>query len=531
MDEKARNIPYETYDVTFGLEERKLLQRKGAFTLPEKNVRDQLLRTYFDCVHPSFPILDRPEFIRLNVNNHLSLLILQSVYFVAATHCEESLILEAGFRTRHSARLTFYKRAKALYDADYEANTVTIVQALFLMSFWWGGPIDQKDTWHWLGAAIGLAQTKGMHRSTVRSDMCHSDQRLWKRIWWSLYVRDRHAAAALGRPMHIHDDDCDVEMLEESDFEEGISPHPTICGGATRDHILYVIQMAKLAVLLGNIIKTEFAARKSSTIKGDTAALEKELSLWEDQLPPEMRHQELGSGMGREFWANMLHMAYNNYLILLHRPTYAKTIASPGDGSEEIAVIASSRITRMIEDLLTAGTLRCGQLHLVPSLFAALSIHIISIQRSDHVLRKLTEHRARLCMLGLSELQRSWPVGGWILQLFVRIMEKLAAQGARQKPSDPSGSKRSLPVSDPESAKRVRLGSKPGVSNTIEELQSQEDESLTFGGGAWTNSSFGLYDSNSLISYNDLLTQGDLIDPGDFYWDSFGPDFAAQLPF
>jgi hypothetical protein len=38
------------------------------------------------------------------------------------------------------AAMTFYKRAKALYDANYEDDRVTIVQALILLAWWWEGP-------------------------------------------------------------------------------------------------------------------------------------------------------------------------------------------------------------------------------------------------------------------------------------------------------------------------------------------------------------------------------------------------------
>lgn len=38
------------------------------------------------------------------------------------------------------AAMTFYKRAKALYDANYEDDRVTIVQSLVLMGWYWEGP-------------------------------------------------------------------------------------------------------------------------------------------------------------------------------------------------------------------------------------------------------------------------------------------------------------------------------------------------------------------------------------------------------
>jgi hypothetical protein len=165
MQERAKNILLEGQDNLCMLKEKELLHGMGAFSTPKRSIHDRLLRTYFDCVHPAFPILDKDDFLSSVQRGNASTLLLQAVYSVAATHCESSLLSEADFPTRHAARLAFYKRAKALYDADYESDTVTVVQALILMCFWWSGPLDQKDTRHWLLAAIGLAQTMGMHRS------------------------------------------------------------------------------------------------------------------------------------------------------------------------------------------------------------------------------------------------------------------------------------------------------------------------------------------------------------------------------
>lgn len=50
--------------------------------------------------------------------------------------------------------------------------------------------------------------------------------------------------------MRIHDDDCDVELLEETDFDNESSLDDSIQVGPTRQiHHLYTIEMAKLSVL------------------------------------------------------------------------------------------------------------------------------------------------------------------------------------------------------------------------------------------------------------------------------------------
>lgn len=206
-----KQLPHENHDV---------LRSQNSFDIPKCNICLSLFKTFFEYVAPHYPIIDRRSFIVEYAipRRPPSWLLLQAVIFMAAGHCDEALLKDAGFESRHHARMIFFKRAKALYDADYERDKVTIIQAVFLMSFWWADPSDPKDTWHWLGIAINLALSIGMHRSTKGLGMSLRQRRLWRRIWWSLFAEDKHAAAALGRPVHIRLSDCNVEPLQISDF-------------------------------------------------------------------------------------------------------------------------------------------------------------------------------------------------------------------------------------------------------------------------------------------------------------------------
>lgn len=143
------------------------LNMHGAFILPSQDISDELIRIFFTSFHPAYPVFDRREFFALYQQNQVPLIVLQTIYFLSFTICGEDLLRRAGFVDRYSARRTSYLRAKALYDMDCEKNKVKLTSVLFLLGFWWEGPEDQKDTWHWLGAAISLAQTLGMHRSYV----------------------------------------------------------------------------------------------------------------------------------------------------------------------------------------------------------------------------------------------------------------------------------------------------------------------------------------------------------------------------
>ncbi|PVH75076.1 hypothetical protein DL98DRAFT_14852 [Cadophora sp. DSE1049] len=363
VDDSARNVFHQKELIP---EEVALLQAKGAYELPPKHVSEKLLLAFFESFYPAYQVFDRRDIAALYEQGSLSFLVHQTIYFIASTVCEEELLHEAGFDDRHQARATFYLRAKALYDSDQERDKVKLTAVLFLFGFWWQGPEDQKDTWHWLGAAISLAQTLGMHRSTGRSGLSPTHRSLWKRIWWSIYVRDRHAAAALGRPPRIQDDDCDVELLEVSDFDMEETNHPHIFAASRRYHTLYMMEMSKLAILLGKVLKTEYSASRHSTpsTPSYSETLTLELNSWQQQIPPELACSELDSTLGASFWARMLYASFNNCQILFHRPRCINVESAAARKRDSFARAAADATTRIAEDLLSAGTLRHGQLHL-----------------------------------------------------------------------------------------------------------------------------------------------------------------------
>lgn len=162
VDHQPHDVPGDDFD--WKQEEMNLLQKKGAFSLPPLHVQKTLLDAYFRWVFPMQQLLDREQFLRDFEAGRASVLLLQALFFVGTTCCDEDIIRE-HWGTRRSAQVTFYRRVKALYDADYEQNQITVIQVLFSMTSWWGSPTDEKDFSHWLAAAVRLAQVNGMHRS------------------------------------------------------------------------------------------------------------------------------------------------------------------------------------------------------------------------------------------------------------------------------------------------------------------------------------------------------------------------------
>jgi len=167
----------------------KELWERGAYMLPRSEVRDRLIAEYFRICHPCYPILDKRKFLHSIKTNTFSHILIQSVLMVAATHCDLSILQNAGYIQRREAVEIFYKRARSLFDGDVEPDKMINMQSMFLLQFWWRAPSDQRDPLWWLGGAIRLAQTMGLHRSSRDSPMGMDIRRIWKRAWWCLYVR------------------------------------------------------------------------------------------------------------------------------------------------------------------------------------------------------------------------------------------------------------------------------------------------------------------------------------------------------
>lgn len=143
------------------------LRDEGAMELPSKANGRALIEAFFEYVLPSYPILNQSDFLASFEADKASPLLLNAIYLTATIYCPDSVIANYGFLSRHIANLTFYQRAKSLYDADYETDSIAVIQSTLLMAHWWRSPLEQKDPWYWLGVACGIAQALGMHRSCV----------------------------------------------------------------------------------------------------------------------------------------------------------------------------------------------------------------------------------------------------------------------------------------------------------------------------------------------------------------------------
>ncbi|KAJ9315862.1 fungal-specific transcription factor domain-containing protein [Paecilomyces variotii] len=420
--------------------EIEILHQRGAFLLPPKQLCDELVDAYFKWVAPAVPIINRSRFMRRyrDPKNPPSLLLLQSILLAGSRVCTNPQLMDQNGSTIPAA-MTFYKRAKALYDANYEDDRVTIVQALVLMSWYWEGPEDvTKNVFYWSRVAITVAQGSGMHRSVENSQLSKPDKKLWKRIWWTLFTRDRSVAVALGRPVAINTDDSDVEMLTEEDFIEDevdspaeYPPDPV--------HVQFFLQYVKLCEIMGLVLSQQYSVasktRRNNAI--DLTHSDMALADWLQNCPPEVTW-----GRSRHhFWAALLHSNYYTTLCLLHRAHMPPATSSPSGyrvdemayPSRTIAFQAAAMITSIVENLQSHNEIRYTPAFIVYSLFSALIMHVYQMRSSVPSVVATSQERINICMQALKDVSKAWLVAKMVYTLFDSILGNKALEERLQK--------------------------------------------------------------------------------------------------
>jgi Fungal specific transcription factor domain len=312
------------------------------------------------------------------------------------------------------------------------------------MTSFYETPDDQKDMWHWMGVTLSLAQTIGLHRDPKNSKMESRQQSLWKRIWWTCFMRDRMIALGTRRPMRIGDEDFDMPMLTLDDFEtqeaspkvkEMLEGCSLICDTAQLKELsLMCIQKSKLCVCIGKVLKTQYAVRShklgrtmETTItllpKNSQADIcqveqcEEAINDWYDQQPPGVIHNiedSLGQCISEVITVHravlsMVHLALCN---TLHRPRSQLISPSEDCNSRELqdqsrhkVRIAANHVTRIVHQIHEMNLTRYLPTSAVTVILSAIVIHLLDAKSDDYDGRRRSVQRYQQCMEVLQRLR------------------------------------------------------------------------------------------------------------------------------
>ncbi|EXJ69764.1 uncharacterized protein A1O5_06835 [Cladophialophora psammophila CBS 110553] len=442
---------------------------KNVLHFPPTPIMDRFMMAFIQHVLPEFPIIDRNKlrdmydaFVKGFV---LSPLLFHSILYAAALYVDETVISEGGFSSRAAAKDFFYTRATILYGMDCERQQIVIIQALLLISPWWRDYAEEKDTRYWIGCACKIAQTMGMHtRVAPTCKLSFEERSIWRRIFWTIFARDRNASVGLARPFLINSDDVDVEPLTIEDFFEtpvDKSRHTTFNDGSSLSevdfnasspvHILFAVELVRFSTLLDRIAKANVGQRLEPTRSLET------LTTCYNELvrePPRTLSQFFSGRADIKtrsevdnMWLTFLHINYERIVALncryLHKILSETAIThadTPRLQDIRTSIVRSAaRSINLYEDLLVVGTLRYSHGFMNTAIFIALLTYAEEIKLAPKESHRFKSAASKFSMglIILEEMGKNWSVPVWANSLFQYLSCNDFAR-LRQLPQRPS---------------------------------------------------------------------------------------------
>ncbi|KIH89951.1 hypothetical protein SPBR_00258 [Sporothrix brasiliensis 5110] len=431
------------------------LRHEGAFQTLPPDLSDGLVRVYFEHVHFFMPILDAADVLRAHTRHGaagLHPLLCWSMCLAAANFVSDDVLAKTGYASRKAMKQAMYARAKCLYDLDRSTDKVTLIQAVLLMGFWYTDAYDHTGAWHWVGIAISLAQSLGFHRKPTRrgredgGDKNHARRAsLVRRIWWTCLVRDRWVALAKGRPMRIHDEDCDVPrpVLDDfsGDLDAAASPafqHLVPAGGAETAASLarMWLRLVTISALLGRIVRAHYRVQGLPPSLEDMDAFEKELRACGPSDAAAADDPEMADHL--RLHAKHVDLFYNATAAILYRPYLLQAPASLPRGASPAwqrdvarrARAAAARTNDTLNTLIELDAIHQLKPMTITALVPAMQIHLFDFcKAATPLLRSLGKNKLGLCLLVLSHIRRTYWSASVIHRLFSRA-QQILQQGA-----------------------------------------------------------------------------------------------------
>jgi hypothetical protein len=176
--------------------------------LPSSTHGQELLESYFDRVHPFFPLIDERKFwstyLYGNRRDSQWLCLLNMVFALGSL---------ASSSTGNEAHYVYFNRSRQHLSLEsFGSGNLEVLQAIAIMSGFYMHYLNRPNEAHSLmGGALRMATALGLHREYSERSEAGSQlvlpgleesitPEMRRRIWWSLFCLDAWASTTTGRP-------------------------------------------------------------------------------------------------------------------------------------------------------------------------------------------------------------------------------------------------------------------------------------------------------------------------------------------
>ncbi|KAH7147108.1 fungal-specific transcription factor domain-containing protein [Dactylonectria estremocensis] len=179
--------------------------------IPIRRISDRYLQSFWDIVHPVFPILHRPTFTRFygelweptsSEKTETAVddpVMLATLNLVLAIGCRFTQCVNLGSRALQADLL--YQRARTLVPIDcLDIASLPIVQLLLLTAVHLQSTMYSSRCWNMVGLAMRVAQSLGLHLNQKPATRNQLEREMRRRIWYTCVTLDRLMCTTFGRP-------------------------------------------------------------------------------------------------------------------------------------------------------------------------------------------------------------------------------------------------------------------------------------------------------------------------------------------
>ncbi|KAL2850306.1 hypothetical protein BJY01DRAFT_245478 [Aspergillus pseudoustus] len=204
----------------------------GVFSFPPYGMTYDLLKRYFQFRHYQLPVLSEWEFHRLvdpidthrdNTLRPISLALLYVILFIASSFVTSEEADSAGFASPGAMRRTFYVRAKVLYEAGCETDTMRKAQICLLMSASASPTLKHglKAREYWIIEAQDILKKADIVTLLTQTSLAsYKGQSQWKLIYACYILRVRAFILGSYRLRAINNIPLDMPHITVNDMDK-----------------------------------------------------------------------------------------------------------------------------------------------------------------------------------------------------------------------------------------------------------------------------------------------------------------------
>ncbi|UPK92470.1 hypothetical protein LCI18_003405 [Fusarium solani-melongenae] len=203
----------------------------GLEFLPIRRISDSYLESFWDIVHPVFPVLHKPTFMQFycllwepariaradtTVDDPV---LLATLNLVLAIGCRFTQRVDLDSRAIQADQ--FYQRARGLVPIDsLDVASLPTVQLLLLTAIHLQSTTYSSRCWNMVGLATRVAQSLGLHLNRGESETSNQLEReMRRRVWYTCVTLDRLMCTTFGRPAMLpHNSQVPLPLMVDDEY-------------------------------------------------------------------------------------------------------------------------------------------------------------------------------------------------------------------------------------------------------------------------------------------------------------------------